>query len=255
MLCIAAAYYYLNRADPDCGTTFTWVTQGDGPEDRLDGRLGDHRRRRAWSCPAWPSRRPVLLPALRLTSGRRQHVRRSLGRDRLDRRHDLDLLGRGSSSRRARSRSCCRRDLHARPVRGGRALTRSTPGAPPGSIDPEVSLVQPIRHLSISALTGGVLLGVFIYWGWDSGVAVNEESRGSGVGPGKSAIVSTLPRGDLPARDHRGDVDRGAEPHDGPADSDDVRLLKMNISTLVVRLSCRYSVLIAAVHIVGPAPR
>ncbi|HXQ58630.1 MAG TPA: hypothetical protein VN799_00985, partial [Acidimicrobiales bacterium] len=25
MLFIAAAYYYLNRADPDCGTTFTWV--------------------------------------------------------------------------------------------------------------------------------------------------------------------------------------------------------------------------------------
>ena len=26
MLFIAAAYYYLNRADPDCGTTFTWAT-------------------------------------------------------------------------------------------------------------------------------------------------------------------------------------------------------------------------------------
>ena len=27
MLLIAAAYYYLNRADPDCGTTFSWVTK------------------------------------------------------------------------------------------------------------------------------------------------------------------------------------------------------------------------------------
>ena len=30
MLCIAAAYYYMNRADPDCGTTFAWVTQRAG---------------------------------------------------------------------------------------------------------------------------------------------------------------------------------------------------------------------------------
>src|SRR3954466_15479141 len=27
MLLIAAAYYYMNRADPDCGTSVTWVTR------------------------------------------------------------------------------------------------------------------------------------------------------------------------------------------------------------------------------------
>ena len=32
MLFIAAAYYYMNRADPDCGTTFTWVTRAIGPK-------------------------------------------------------------------------------------------------------------------------------------------------------------------------------------------------------------------------------
>ncbi len=31
MLLIAAAYYYMNRADPDCGTTFSWVTRAMGP--------------------------------------------------------------------------------------------------------------------------------------------------------------------------------------------------------------------------------
>ena len=45
MLFIAAAYYYLNRADPDCGTNFTWVTRAIGPEDRLARRLGHHRGR------------------------------------------------------------------------------------------------------------------------------------------------------------------------------------------------------------------
>ena len=31
MLFIAAAYYWMNRADPDCGTTFSWVTKAMGP--------------------------------------------------------------------------------------------------------------------------------------------------------------------------------------------------------------------------------
>ena len=31
MLLIAASYYYMNKADPDCGTTFTWVTRAMGP--------------------------------------------------------------------------------------------------------------------------------------------------------------------------------------------------------------------------------
>jgi amino acid transporter len=37
-----------------------------------------------------------------------------------------------------------------------------------------------------------VLLAVFIYWGWDSGVAVNEETENADTGPGKAAVVSTL---------------------------------------------------------------
>src|SRR3984885_14130118 len=31
MLFIAVAYYHFNRADPDCGTTFWWVTRAMGP--------------------------------------------------------------------------------------------------------------------------------------------------------------------------------------------------------------------------------
>ncbi len=31
MLLIALAYKYMNRADPDCGTTFSWVTKAMGP--------------------------------------------------------------------------------------------------------------------------------------------------------------------------------------------------------------------------------
>jgi len=31
MLCIASAYLYMNRTDPDCGTTFSWVSKAMGP--------------------------------------------------------------------------------------------------------------------------------------------------------------------------------------------------------------------------------
>ncbi len=31
MILIASSYYYLNKADPDCGTTFSWVTRAIGP--------------------------------------------------------------------------------------------------------------------------------------------------------------------------------------------------------------------------------
>ena len=46
--------------------------------------------------------------------------------------------------------------------------------------------------LGWGSLIDGVLLGIFIYWGWDSGVAVNEESRDRHRGPGKAAVVSTF---------------------------------------------------------------
>ena len=31
MFLIASAFYYMNRADPDCGTSFSWVTRAIGP--------------------------------------------------------------------------------------------------------------------------------------------------------------------------------------------------------------------------------
>ncbi|MBV8429684.1 MAG: APC family permease, partial [Solirubrobacterales bacterium] len=59
------------------------------------------------------------------------------------------------------------------------------------SVHVQASWFNPF-DLSWTALIAGVLLGIFIYWGWDSGVAVNEESRDRRRGPGKAAVVSTL---------------------------------------------------------------
>ena len=53
MLFIAAAYYYLNRADPDCGTTFAWVTRamGRGPAGWAAGRSSSP------TSSSWPTSR------------------------------------------------------------------------------------------------------------------------------------------------------------------------------------------------------
>ena len=61
----------------------------------------------------------------------------------------------------------------------------------PGSLHVSASWFNPF-DMSFNSLILGVLLGIFIYWGWDSGVSVNEESRDSAEGPGKAAVLSTI---------------------------------------------------------------
>jgi amino acid transporter len=71
------------------------------------------------------------------------------------------------------------------------ALVKVYSGHPSHAIHVSASWFNPF-DLSWGALIDGVLLGIFIYWGWDSGVAVNEESRDRTRGPGKAAVVATL---------------------------------------------------------------
>ena len=46
--------------------------------------------------------------------------------------------------------------------------------------------------MNLGALAGGVLLALFIYWGWDTAVSVNEETERKSIVPGIAAILSTL---------------------------------------------------------------
>ena len=62
---------------------------------------------------------------------------------------------------------------------------------PSGSIKPSLSWINPFA-MNFGDLVVALLLAVFIYWGWDSGVAVNEESEDPAEGPGKAAVISTV---------------------------------------------------------------
>ena len=62
----------------------------------------------------------------------------------------------------------------------------ATGDAGPNAVDFSPDWLNPFAIDSVDALIGGVLVAVFIYWGWDSTVTVNEESpeleRGAGQG-------------------------------------------------------------------------
>jgi amino acid transporter len=59
------------------------------------------------------------------------------------------------------------------------------------AIHPSLSWFNPVG-LSFSALSAGFLIAVFIYWGWDSAVAANEETTDPAVNPGRAAVLSTI---------------------------------------------------------------
>jgi amino acid transporter len=73
------------------------------------------------------------------------------------------------------------------------ALVKVAAGdAGPDSVDPSLSWLNPFEIDSTSAMISGVLIAVFIYWGWDSTVTVNEESRDATEGPGRAALLATV---------------------------------------------------------------
>jgi len=57
----------------------------------------------------------------------------------------------------------------------------------PGSITPGWPWFNPFEVTDFSAFASGIILMVFISWGWDTGVAVNEETKDRSRTPGLAA--------------------------------------------------------------------
>src|SRR5215469_5922029 len=62
---------------------------------------------------------------------------------------------------------------------------------PPGSLHPSLSWLSP-AHLPVSAFVSGIILMLFIYWGWDTALSVNEETADKSRTPGRAGIISTV---------------------------------------------------------------
>lgn len=191
MFCIAYAYRSLNRGDPDCGTTFSWVTRGLGPSS---GWLGGWGIIAAdvivmatlaqiaaiytfllfgWDSAAESTFAIIVAGVIWIAV---MTLICYIGIE-LSARTQMFLLG---------------AEIFALALFAVWALVKVYVDDPAGSLHVSASWFNPFEIDSWGALVDGVLLGVFIYWGWDSGVAVNEESEDSAKGPGKAAVVSTL---------------------------------------------------------------
>ena len=113
-------------------------------------------------------------------------------RRRLDRRDDLHLLPRHRGLGADAVRAARRRGRRPGRVRRRTRWSRSTPGTAPDGVAAPLAVLAVARPgSSWSSLTEAVLLAVFIYWGWDTAVAVNEETDDPATTPGRAAIIST----------------------------------------------------------------
>jgi amino acid transporter len=190
ILFISVAYRFFNLADPDAGTTFAWVTRGFGPQ------LG-------W-INGWAIFLADIIVMASLAEIASNYTFLLVGWHSAA--HSNLALIIGSVIWIAVMTWICYRgiELSARVqtlllslevftlvLFVVVALIKVYANHPAHSIQVSASWFNPF-DLGWGALVDGVLLGIFIYWGWDSGVAVNEESRDSRHGPGKAAVISTV---------------------------------------------------------------
>jgi amino acid transporter len=64
--------------------------------------------------------------------------------------------------------------------------------AGPQAVDPSLSWLDPTQISGSGALSGGLLLAIFFYWGWDGPAAVVEESRGGVRTPRLALVLSVV---------------------------------------------------------------
>jgi amino acid transporter len=191
MFLVAGGYYYMNKADPDCGTSFTWVTKAMGPQLGwiagwaivvadviVMANLAQIAGLYTFLLFGWDSAAAstaavtavgvfwIIIMTSIVVIGIELSVRTQVG-----------LLA---------------AEIITLAIFAIVALIKVYAGsAPDASVHPSLHWINPF-DLSTSAISAGMLLAVFIYWGWDTTAAVNEETEDATEAPGKATVISTL---------------------------------------------------------------
>ncbi len=195
MFFIAAAFFHMNRVDTDCGTTFSWVTRGMGPYVGwmggwaicttgilVIGSLADVSAYYFYDLtgleadgkPLFRSEQAVAALAVLIITVMTWIC--VIGTEISARMQRIFTLGQVAILL-----------LFAGAVFGRLILDK----VPERSISPELGWLSPFG-VEYSGVLAGVLLAVFIYWGWESAVNLSEESEDSSRAPGLAGLASTV---------------------------------------------------------------
>ena len=192
MFLIAAAFFYMNRADQDAGTTFSWVTRSMGPwlgwlggwavittGILVVGSLADVGARYTYELFGWDdlaaSKTAVMILAVVIIVVMTAIC--IIGTELAAEVQDVMIV----------------LQVGALLLFAGVALYKVYDGtAPEGSTKPELDWLSPFAIDGTSTLVSALLIGVFIYWGWESAVNLTEETRDSARAPGLAAVLSTV---------------------------------------------------------------
>ena len=208
MFCIAIAYYYMNRADPDCGTSFTWVTRAMGP------RIG-------WMT-GWVMIVAQIVVIASLAEVAAQYTFSLFGINVFqnpvipitvgDVTFDAGVIGLGVLFVAAMTWICYRGiELSARSqavllaieltmlgIFSVVALAEVYGGSVETAVMPSLDWLNPFSIVTedgswdTSAFAAGLLITLFIYWGWDTTASVNEESGNPTEQPGRATVISVF---------------------------------------------------------------
>lgn len=187
MLFVAVAYYHLNHADPDCGTTFSWSTRALGP---YWGWLG------GWAILATDI---LVMPGLAQVAGQytchlfgvepTTALVTAIGVVWIVAMTAICYLGIELSA--LTQKVLLAAEFIILIIFAAVALTKVYGGQADGA---RVTLdwFNPLRVDNAADFTQAMLVAVFVYWGWDTGAAVNEETKDPHGAPARAAVVSTV---------------------------------------------------------------
>jgi len=197
MFLIAVAYQELNKAEPDCGTTFTWASRAFGP---VTGWMG------GWGIIAADV---IVMANLAQIAGSYSFT--FIGQLGLPGVADLGnnklwVTVAGLAWIAIMTYICYRGiEISARIqyvllsievvvllIFAGFALVKVFSGNGESySLVPNIDWFNPFT-LDFHLIAPAMLIAIFIYWGWDTAVSVNEETADPAKTPGRAAILSTV---------------------------------------------------------------
>ncbi|HLI61084.1 MAG TPA: APC family permease [Solirubrobacteraceae bacterium] len=190
MILIAIAYRHLNNADPDRGTSFAWVTRALGPH------LG-------W-LNGWTIFIADVVVMASLADIAAVYTYQLFGWSYGVNHISIVIAGsvlwivlmtwicwRGIELSARLQQALLSYELIMLLIFSVVAFAKVASSHPAGSMPFQISWLNPFAG-GFGPMVEGVLLAVFIYWGWDSGVSVNEETENSRSAPGAAAVISTL---------------------------------------------------------------